>query len=113
MSIILFDNTQRNHLWPLTQTKAVAALRMGILTMAERWEQLTGMQVFVHTEAYLQNLYGYPDAGEHIWIDASVIPNTALVDLVQSIDKNDCWADEDGLIIGKTNLSFEDFDAAQ
>lgn len=113
MSIILFDNTQRNHLWPLTQTKAVAALRMGVLTMAERWEQLTGMQVFVHTEAYLQNLYGYPDAGEHIWIDASVIPNRALVDLVQSLDKNDCWADEDGLIVGKTNLSFEDFDAAQ
>lgn len=113
MSIILFDNTQRKRLWPLTQTKAVAALRMGILTMAERWEQLTGMQVFMHTEKYLQNLYGYADTTEHIWIDASVIPNRALVDLVQSLDTNDCWADEYGLIVGKTNLSFEDFDAAQ
>lgn len=113
MAIILFDNAQRKLLWPLTQTKAVAALRMGILTMAERWEQLTGMQVFIHTEAYLQNLYGYANTTEHIWIDASVIPNRALVDLVQSLDTNDCWADEYGLIVGKTNLSFEDFDAAQ
>lgn len=113
MSIILFDNIQRNRLWPLTQTKAVAALRMGILTMVERWELLTGMQVFVHTEDYLQNLYGYPDAGEHIWIDASVIPDRALVDVVKSLDRNDCWADENGLIIGKTALSFEEFDAAQ
>ena len=100
MSIILFDNSQRKRLWPLTQTKAVAALRMGMLTMAERWEQLTGMQVFIHTEKYLQNLYGYAGADEHIWIDASVIPDKALVDLVQSLDKNDCWADEYGL----TNL---------
>ena len=113
MSIILFDNSQRKRLWPLTQTKAVAALRMGMLTMAERWEQLTGMQVFIHTEKYLQNLYGYAGADEHIWIDASVIPDKALVDLVQSLDKNDCWADEYGLIVGKTHLSFEDFDAAQ
>jgi UDP-N-acetylglucosamine diphosphorylase/glucosamine-1-phosphate N-acetyltransferase len=113
MGIILFDNIQRNRLWPLTQTKAVAALRMGILTIVERWELLTGMQVFVHTEDYLQNLYGYPDAGEHIWIDASVIPDRALVDVVKSLDRNDCWADENGLIIGKTALSFEEFDAAQ
>jgi UDP-N-acetylglucosamine diphosphorylase / glucose-1-phosphate thymidylyltransferase / UDP-N-acetylgalactosamine diphosphorylase / glucosamine-1-phosphate N-acetyltransferase / galactosamine-1-phosphate N-acetyltransferase len=113
MAIILFDNIQRNRLWPLTQTKAVAALRMGILTMVERWELLTGMQVFVHTEDYLQNLYGYPDAGEHIWIDASVIPDRALVDVVKSLDRNDCWADENGLIIGKTALSFEEFDTAQ
>lgn len=113
MSIILFDNAQRKRLWPLTQTKAVAALRMGMLTMAERWERLTGMQVLVHTEAYLQNLYGYAGAAEHIWIDASVIPDRALVDLVQSLDTNDCWADENGLIVGKANLSFEDFDAAQ
>lgn len=113
MSIILFDNSQRKRLWPLTQTKAVAALRMGMLTMVERWEQLTGMQVFIHTEKYLQNLYGYAGADEHIWIDASVIPDKALVDLVQSLDKNDCWADEYGLIVGKTHLSFEDFDAAQ
>lgn len=97
----------------MTQTKAVAALHMGILTMVERWELLTGMQVFVHTEDYLQNLYGYPDAGEHIWIDASVIPDRALVDVVKSLDRNDCWADENGLIIGKTALSFEEFDAAQ
>lgn len=113
MSIILFDNSQRKRLWPLTQTKAVAALRMGMLTMMERWERLTGMQVFIHTEKYLQNLYGYAGADEHIWIDASVIPDKALVDLVQSLDKNDCWADEYGLIVGKTHLSFEDFDAAQ
>lgn len=113
MSIILFDNTQRKRLWPLTQTKAIASLRMGILTIAERWEKLTGLQVFVHTSPYLQNLYGYPPAGEHIWVDASVIPSPSLIDGIQSISKNHGWADERGLIIGKADIAFEDFDPSQ
>jgi UDP-N-acetylglucosamine diphosphorylase/glucosamine-1-phosphate N-acetyltransferase len=113
MSIILFDNTQRKRLWPLTQTKAIASLRMGILTIAERWEKLTGLQAFVHTSPYLQNLYGYPPAGEHIWVDASVIPSPSLIDGIQSISKNHGWADEQGLIIGKADITFEDFDPSQ
>lgn len=113
MPIILFDNQKRNRLFPLTRTRALASLRMGILTMAERWEKLTGMQVFIHTDNYLQNLYGYANAGEHIWIDAAVIPDASLVDCVHSIESNACWADEQGLIMGKTPLPFEDFDAAQ
>ncbi len=113
MAIILFDNAQRKHLWPLTQTKAVAALRMGILTMAERWEKLTGLQVFVHTSPYLQNLYGYPPAGEHVWVDASVIPDQSLIDGIQSVPANHSWADEHGLIFGKANIVFEDFDPSQ
>lgn len=113
MSIILFDNTQRKRLWPLAQTKAIASLRMGILTIAERWEKLTGLQAFVHTSPYLQNLYGYPPAGEHIWVDASVIPSPSLIDGIQSISKNHGWADERGLIIGKADIIFEDFDPSQ
>lgn len=113
MPIILFDNAQRKRLWPMTQTKAVASLRMGIFTIAERWEKLTGMQVFVHTLPYLQNLYGYPPAGEHIWVDATVIPDQSLLDGIQSISMSHGWADEQGLILGKANIVFEDFDPSQ
>jgi len=37
MAIVLFDNSTRNSLFPLTYTKAVAALRFGILSIQERW----------------------------------------------------------------------------
>lgn len=110
MSIILFDPLHRKQLYPFSQTRAIAAMRVGILTMAERWERISGMQVFTHTESYLQNLYGYPNADEHIWIDSSIIPSAALIDLFQSVSSNTCWADEHGLIMGKTHLPFEEFD---
>jgi len=113
MAIILFDSTERDHLFPFTKTRSIASLRLGILTIKERWERLSGIQVFVHTKPYLQNLYGYPDSGEHIWVDASVIPNTSVIDNIKSTQRNHCWADENGLIIGKTDLPFENFDPAQ
>jgi hypothetical protein len=37
MAIILFDDNARNTLLPLTYTRPVADLRIGILTIAEKW----------------------------------------------------------------------------
>lgn len=113
MAIVLFDSVNRKALFPLTKTRSVAHLRMGICTMAERWQQLTGMSVYVHTEAYLQDLYGRPDTGEHVWIDAAVVPTPDLVDKIQGVSNGSCWADEKGLIVGKTSIAFTDFNAAQ
>lgn len=112
MSVILFDNATRNSLFPLTRTRAIASLRMGILTVAERWEKLTGSQVCIHTDTYLQDMYDTATPGEHIWIDASVIPDTKMLDLMAGLENNECWADEHGLIMGKTKLASKDFDAS-
>ncbi|MES2372994.1 MAG: putative sugar nucleotidyl transferase [Bacteroidota bacterium] len=112
MSIILFDNRSRNSLFPLTYTKAVAELRFGILTIKERWEKLSQQPVFLHTEKYLQPLYALPEPGEHIWIDASVIPDNSLLDRILSLDKGCCFADEKGLIAGKMAMPFEAFDTS-
>ena len=39
MNYILFDGAVRNALLPLTYTKPVAELRIGILTIREKWEK--------------------------------------------------------------------------
>jgi UDP-N-acetylglucosamine diphosphorylase / glucose-1-phosphate thymidylyltransferase / UDP-N-acetylgalactosamine diphosphorylase / glucosamine-1-phosphate N-acetyltransferase / galactosamine-1-phosphate N-acetyltransferase len=113
MAIVLFDSIYRNSLFPLTKARSVAHLRMGIYSMAERWQQLTGMSVHMHTEAYLQHLYTAPDAGEHIWMDAAVLPSQDLIDKIQGLSNGSCWADEKGLIAGKSDIPFTDFDATQ
>lgn len=40
MNIILFDDDRRRHLLPLTYTRPVADLRLGILTLREKWLKL-------------------------------------------------------------------------
>ena len=42
MNYILFDGEYRDNLLPLTYTKPVADLRIGILTIREKWEKHLG-----------------------------------------------------------------------
>jgi UDP-N-acetylglucosamine diphosphorylase/glucosamine-1-phosphate N-acetyltransferase len=110
MSIILFDNRFRNGLFPFTYTKAIAALRFGILTIKERWEVISRQPVFISTENYLQALYLKPTGTDHIFIDASVVADTDLIDTILALEPDCCIADEKGLIAGKTNMTVENFD---
>lgn len=102
MAIILFDNHQRKALFPFTLTRALADLRFGILTIKERWEQLSGQTAYVATVPYLQLLYPAMPVGDHIWVDASVMPSRSLLDAVLSLAPGRCLADENGLIAGRT-----------
>jgi len=100
MSIILFDGACRQSLLPLTFTSAVADIRMGAFTGRERWEMLAGEKVFIHAENYLQPLYDNVPAGAHIWIDASVLPDAALVHAILQLEEGACLLDDNGLIAG-------------
>ncbi|MFZ4413228.1 MAG: putative sugar nucleotidyl transferase, partial [Bacteroidales bacterium] len=39
MNYILFDDASRNNLLPLSFTRPVADIRVGILTIREKWEK--------------------------------------------------------------------------
>ena len=42
MNILLFDTPAVKTYYPLQLTRAIADLTIGILTIKERWEKLTG-----------------------------------------------------------------------
>ena len=54
MTLILFDDHSWDMLLPLTFTRPVSALRVGIMTIAEKWEHDLGMKSSPLTRAYLQ-----------------------------------------------------------
>ncbi len=113
MSIILFDNPFRRSLLPFTYTKAVADIRFGILSVKERWEWLSQQPVSVHTVKYLQPIYDQLVTGDHIWIDAAVIPDPFLADQILSLESGSCLSDEKGLIAGRMTIDPSSFDAAR
>lgn len=105
MAIILFDNSSREKLFPLTLTKAVADLRCGILTIKERWELKAKQKVFIHTSGYLSNLYtSVADLG-NTWIDASIMPDELLTERIINLQNGEALADDNGLIAGRTDVS--------
>lgn len=88
MNYILFDGTVRNALLPLTFTRPVADIRIGILTIREKWEKHLGYTTTTLTEEYLMDKYPMVEMEENIMINASFLPTEAMVEMVQSLEEN-------------------------
>lgn len=109
MSIVLFDNNNRKHLYPLNNARASADLLLGIFTARERWQLLLKQETYIHTDEYLSVLYESIPNTSHIWIDAAVLPDADLADRILSLNENEALADEKGLIAGKNKLDIKLF----
>jgi UDP-N-acetylglucosamine diphosphorylase/glucosamine-1-phosphate N-acetyltransferase len=88
MHVLLFDDPAiRPHLLPFTFTRPVAALRCGILTLAEKWQRRLGAPTVGHlTQPYLQAKFPAGDvAGPALVINGAVCPDDLLVRQVQAL----------------------------
>lgn len=113
MSIILFDNAERNKLNPLNSCSATAGLRLGIFTIEERWANLTANKIYIHTAGYLSHLYAGIPAGSHIWADAAVLADTRLTERILLLKEGEAVADDKGLIAGRKFFTGNDFSPAR
>lgn len=88
MNYILFDGPSRNNLLPFTFTRPVADIRIGILTIREKWEAYLKTTTTTVTEDYLSDKYPMVEMEENIMINASFLPNIALVELISDLKAN-------------------------
>ncbi|MBU2907377.1 MULTISPECIES: GlmU family protein [Arenibacter] len=89
MNYILFDGTVRRALLPFTFTRPVADIRIGILTIREKWEKHLGNTITTITEDYLSERFPMVEMDENVLINASFLPNTELVDLVTNLNEKE------------------------
>ena len=89
MNYILFDGTVRNALLPLTYTRPVADIRVGILTIREKWEKYLGVTTTTITEDYLEEKFPMVEMDTNIMLNASFLPNSNLVALVKNLKENE------------------------
>lgn len=77
MRINLHDNNKHLSFAPLTLTRPVGELRMGIFTNAERWKIIDStIDLGYETEGYLS--IKYPSLSDAITVNGCVIPNEQL-----------------------------------
>lgn len=79
MNFILYDHSEWNDLLPLTYTRSVADIRVGILTIREKWEKYLGAKVQIYSNNYLSGKYGYAGKGDWIIINSAVLPDIEIV----------------------------------
>ena len=89
MNYILFDSDVRTALLPFTYTRPVADIRIGILTIREKWEKYLGLTTTTITAAHLEEKYPMVEMEENILLNASFCPTAALVAKVKKLTKNE------------------------
>lgn len=97
MNYILFDDN-REHLLPLTYTRPVSEIRLGILTITEKWEKLLSTSVSFLTEDYLSEKFSLTTEDDNIWINGSVCPDNLLIQFIQGLKVNQCLKKDDTVI---------------
>ncbi len=116
-NIILFDNEVREHLRPFTFTRPVGEIRMGILTIREKWERMMNAKVSYITQDYLAEKYPLDYGKDNYLINGSVLPSPQLIRILGQMDFNEAYLQGEELIAARLNerqfeklINDEDFD---
>lgn len=88
MHYILFDHPViRTALLPLTFTRPVAHIRVGIWTLTEKWQHWLGTSVSHLTEPYLQAKFPQQTGDDNVYINGAICPTYALVMAIGQLAK--------------------------
>ena len=100
MNLILFDQSDiRQQLLPLTFTRPVGALRVGILTIAEKWEKyFPDAHVSFMTEPYLRNKFPLQKRTTNLMVNGAVCPNKEILKAIQDLGEGESLVKDKVLI---------------
>jgi len=88
MNLIFFDGPRRNHLLPLTYTRPVCDLRVGILTIREKWEKQLELKSSTITQDYLSQKFPLERGKNNLMINGGACFSKSLLDEITSLETN-------------------------
>lgn len=113
MNYILFDGPFRNALLPFTYTRPVADIRIGILTIREKWETFLGLTTTTVTEDYLSKKFPMVEFSDNTMINGSYLPTQELVDMLQNLNENEAIFDGEVVVAFRVSDTQETIDFTQ
>lgn len=109
-SFILYDgSTEWKNLRPITLTRPISEIRLGILTIRERWEKYIGEKALVLTKPYLSKKYGMEknttivkDVFKNILlINSSFLPNEELIQIIYKLKEDEAIFFKEKMVAGR------------
>jgi UDP-N-acetylglucosamine diphosphorylase/glucosamine-1-phosphate N-acetyltransferase len=90
MNLVLFDDPAiRINLLPFTFTRPIGKIRVGILTLAEKWEKRLNTSASFLTEPYLQKKFPLKPSQDNLFINAAWCPNDHAIESVRSLKQGE------------------------
>src|SRR5258706_1488097 len=104
MNLILFDDPSiRSNLLPLTFTRPVAEMRIGILTIAEKWERHFQTKPSYSSPQYLSKKFVKKVSLDNLWINGAVCPDAGLVETIKKLKPGDAIHKDSMIIAVRTD----------
>lgn len=115
MNYILFDGDLRDNFLPFTSTRPVADMRIGILTIREKWEKYLGYTTTTLTQEYLSMKYPMVELENNVMINSCFLPTQDLVDKIKVLQENQAIVCQEDIVafFTKDNQEEVDFDSYQ
>lgn len=85
MNLIFFDDQTRENLLPLTFTRPVCELRVGILTIRDKWEKQLNLKGSFVTEEYLREKFPLSIGEDNLFINGSILPDKNLLNSIRNL----------------------------
>lgn len=95
MNIILFDDALRGDLLPLCFTRPCGDLRVGILTIKEKWQAYLNADVSFLTQDYLQQKFPANYESDNLYINGRLLPNTELIEEIIALEEGEGFGNEE------------------
>jgi UDP-N-acetylglucosamine diphosphorylase/glucosamine-1-phosphate N-acetyltransferase len=105
MNVIFFEENREQFL-PLTFTRPIADLRIGILTIREKWEKMLNVKTSSKTVDYLSKKYPIKlsSTNTNIWINSSYFPNETLITEIKKLKINEVLMHSTTVIAANTSV---------
>ena len=108
-NIVLFDvPLTKTNLLPLSYTRPVSDLRVGIMTLAEKWESLLPGSYSNITDKYLSEKFPASLTGDDIFIASDVVASQPLASRIVSLKPGEALLKDDVLIAVRGNREMID-----
>lgn len=105
MNYIFFDSADRINLLPFTFTRPCSEIRIGILTISEKWEKYLLSKGSFLTQPYLQKKFPLITEPENILINGTICPDEVLVNEINHLTSGQALVKGDTMIAARLNGS--------
>lgn len=110
MQLILFDDHSWENLLPLSFTRPVADLRVGILTIAEKWAKHLGFEPSFLTRKHLSQKFSLLSGDNNLLVNGSLLPTKDIIKALLNLKKGEALKKGETLLAVYTEVfSDQDF----
>ncbi len=91
MNIILFDTeSNRKQLKPFTLTRPVCELRLGLLSITDKWRaHFEGNQLSILSSLYLMEKHHFQQEDDNVFVNGALLPNKEVIAEINNLKSNE------------------------